>query len=69
MRKGRQMMRAVAVVKSHPGCSKKYVAEVISPCPQPNKNWALGYNPVNRAIQAGLIRVEQSGGRYRLYVD
>lgn len=67
-RLGRQMLRAAAIVASNPGCAKIDVARRISPHPIPQKNWALGYNPVNRAICAGLIRAERNGnGVYRLY--
>lgn len=55
MRIGNKMMAALYVVGQNPGCSKKYVAERISPCPVPSKNWAYGYNPVNRCIAAGLV--------------
>lgn len=67
-RNGRQMLRAASIVASNPGCSKIDVARRISPHPIPSKNWALGYEPVNRAIRAGLIRCERDGNAYRLYV-
>lgn len=67
---GPQMARAVAIVAANPGCTKMYVAECISPCPVPCQNWALGYEPVNRAIRAGLIRAESGkGNAYALYVE
>lgn len=62
------MQRAVYIVRNNPGCTKKFVAEIISPHPNPYMNWALGYNPVNRAIRAGLIRaVRVNSGKYALY--
>jgi len=42
------------------------VAEHISPHLIPSKNWAVGYNPVHRAIDAGLIDAYQRNGRYTL---
>lgn len=78
MRIGPQMSLAVNIVRNNPGCTKKYVAERISPCPDPSRNWAYGYNPVNRAIKAGLIRAEENGrsgpygswvSSYSLFVD
>lgn len=65
---GPQMARAVSIVAHHPGCSKKFVAERISPCPIPAQNWAYGYSPVNRAIRAGLIQTTYGAGRYSLTV-
>lgn len=64
---GRQMARAAALVASTPGCPKISVARQISPCPVPSGNWSYGYEPINRAIRAGLIRAEWSGRAYRLY--
>lgn len=66
---GPQMSRAVAIVAANPGCTKRFVAERITPHPIPSKNWALGYDPVNRAIKAGLIKATYSAGRYSLTVD
>ena len=65
---GPQMARAIAIVESNPGCSKKFVAERISPHPVPARNWALGYEPVNRAIKAGLIHAVRRSNRYELTV-
>jgi hypothetical protein len=64
---GPQMQRVIEIVRSNPGCSKKFVAERISPHPVPEKNWALGYAPVNRAIAAGLVAAERKGNTYNLY--
>lgn len=52
---GPKMAEAVRIVRENPGCTKKFVAERISPCPRPSQNWAYGYDPINRAIRAGLI--------------
>lgn len=53
---GPKMARAVDLVRANPGCSIKYVAERITPCVVASRNWAYGYNPVWRAIRAGLIQ-------------
>jgi hypothetical protein len=67
-RHGRQMLRAALFVASNPGCAKIDVARHISPHPIPCRNWSLGYEPVDRAIRAGLIRAERGrGNTYRLY--
>jgi len=63
---GKQMARAAEIVKTNPGCCIKFVAERISPCPEPSRNWAYGYEPVNRAIEAGLILARRDGARYVL---
>ena len=69
-RVGPQMQRAVEIVAANPGCHKILVARQITPCPVAEGNWAYGYNPINRAIKAGLIRAEQgSDGRYALYAE
>jgi len=60
------MARAAEIVRNNPGCSIKFVAERISPHPTPSRNWALGYNPVHRAIDAGLIDATFAYGRYSL---
>lgn len=64
---GPKMQLAVEIVRENPGCSKKFVAEIISPHPHPHKNWALGYDPVNRAIKRGLIKVFRYTHAYALY--
>ena len=73
---GPQMQYATTIVARNPGCSKKFVAEIISPLNDPRKNaqvdqnWKLGYDPVNRAIAAGLIRAEKlPSGTYRLFAS
>lgn len=67
---GYQMLNAISVVAEKPGCCKKYVAEIITPCPDPARNWAYGYGPVNRSIKANLIEARRTkkGGRYELYL-
>ena len=65
---GPQMRRVLAIVSANPGCSKKFVAERISPHPTPAKNWALGYAPVDRAIACGLIKALRGArNSYRLF--
>lgn len=69
MRIGKQMARAARIVADNPGCCIKFVAERISPHPVPSKNWAIGYAPVNRAIEAGLIVCSKGkGNAYSLTV-
>ena len=67
---GHRMAAVVEIVKANPGCCKKFVAERISPCSNPARNWAYGYEPVNRAIEAGLIiaTITVPGYRYSLVV-
>lgn len=65
---GPQMARAVRIVRDNPGCTKMDVALTLSPHPIPSKNWALGYEPINRAIRAGLIQATYNRGRYSLTV-
>lgn len=61
---GRQMARAIDYVRLHQGCTKLAVASVLNPRHPP-----YGYDPVNRAIEAGLIRAEHHVNHYALYVD
>lgn len=63
MKIGHRMQQAIEYVKTHPNCCKKHVAEWITPCRRPEQNWAYGYNPVNRAIAAGLINCEWKNGK------
>lgn len=63
---GPQMSRAAAIVAANPGCSKLYVAAQLHIACRQGRNNALGYEPVNRAIKAGLIRAEYRAGRYSL---
>ena len=67
---GPQMLAAVEIVRRNPGCSIKFVAERITPCHVPSQNWAYGYNPVNRAIEADLILARPGArkGTYALYL-
>lgn len=66
---GPRMKQAVAYVATHPHCSIIDVARHISPLhTQPERNWAYGYNPVHRAIAAGLIDAMRVGNRYYLTI-
>lgn len=65
---GPSMQAAVWHVQHNPGCTKMFVATRISPHPQPSRNWALGYDPINRAIRAGLLRAKRGARGYALYV-
>lgn len=64
---GRQMARAAAIVASNPGCSKLFVAVRLHVAAASGKNMALGYEPVNRAIKAGLITAKAGRSAYALY--
>lgn len=68
---GRQMRRAVEIVRNNPGCTKMFVAQRITRCPVPSSNWAYGYSPVDRAIKAGLLRATMGRTRnsYSLQVS
>ena len=63
MRIGPRMSRVVDVVRSNPGCAKIVPARAVAP----NGSLMYGYQSVNRAIRAGLIRSERKGNRYALY--
>ena len=60
------MLAAVSYVAAHPGCSKLECGTALLPHAV-GKNNAFVYGPVNRAIQAGLIRAERGGSRYALH--
>lgn len=65
---GPQMLSAVAFVAANPGCAILPVAKHLHVGARSGRNNALGYNPVHRAIKAGLIRAERSArGCYALY--
>lgn len=68
MRIGPQMSRAVAIVTANPGCNKFYVGSRLHVACRSRKNCAIGYEPVNRAIRAGLICAEYIRGHYSLSV-
>ncbi len=65
---GGQMARAAASVASNPGCSKLFVGSRLHIACAQGKNNALGYEPINRAIKAGLIVAKAGkGNSYALY--
>ncbi len=67
---GPKMRRAASIVRANPGCSKLFVAEQLHAAAWNGRNYALGYEPINRAIRAGLIRARQGkGNRYSLNVS
>ena len=67
---GPQMERAVEIVRSNPGCSKLFVAARLHIGAANGTNNALGYEPVNRAIRAGLIVAKAGrGNSYSLVVS
>jgi len=69
MRIGPQMQAAVAYVSRHPGCCIRDVASDIHIAARTGRNNALGYDPVHRAIKAGLITAIRAAGRYSLTVS
>lgn len=65
---GSQMRAAVSFVAANPGCAILPVAKALHIGARTGRNNALGYNPVHRAIKAGLIRAERGvGQRYALF--
>ncbi len=70
MRIGPRMQMAIDYVGRHDGCCKWDVAKAITPLSRYGLkcecNNALGYNPINRAIRAGLIRAKWDGHKYSL---
>jgi hypothetical protein len=65
---GYQMLSAVAFVATNPGCAILPVAKHLHIGAARGTNNALGYNPVHRAIDAGLIDATVCRGRYSLTV-
>jgi hypothetical protein len=66
---GPQMKAAVDYVAANPGCAIYPVACHLHRAARTGKNNALGYNPVHRAIKAGLIVSAWKGNRYSLTVS
>ena len=52
---GPQMLRAIEITKSNPGCTKLFIARQIAPH---GTGIQYGYNAINRAIKAGQIQVK-----------
>lgn len=65
---GRQMSRAVSIVAANPGCNKFFVAAQLHIGARLGTNCAYGYEPVNRAIRAGLIQTARNGNSYILTI-
>lgn len=67
---GPQMQAAVEFVRNNPGCAILPVAKHLHVAARNGKNNAFGYNPVHRAIRAGLIRKTPGArtGSYALFV-
>jgi len=63
---GPQMAYAASIVARNPGCNMNFVAKRLHVGASSGKNCALGYNPVHRAIKAGLI-VAKPGKDKRCY--
>lgn len=60
---GRRMQDVVAVVSRNPGCPKLLPARAVAP----NGSLYYGYQTVDRAIKAGLVKAESGkGGAYAL---
>lgn len=70
-RLGPRQTRALLFLRKHGGSSKIEVARYLYPGAA---NIAVGYQPVNRCIQMGLVRAEEArqtngnGLQYRLYL-
>lgn len=65
-RVGPKMQQAVDIVANNPGCCIRYVARRLHVAARSGMNNGLGYDPVHRAIKAGLISYAIVGGRYHL---
>jgi hypothetical protein len=61
------MKYAAEIVNNNPGCSIRFVAVRLHVGASSGRNNALGYNPVHRAIDAGLITAKYARGKYALY--
>lgn len=59
---GYQMRRAADLVTQNPGCNKFFVASRLHRACASGRNNKLGYDPINRAIEAGLIRATAGKG-------
>jgi len=60
---GPQMELAVSIVRANPGIVTYHVAKRLHRACANGKNNALGYNPIHRALKAGLI-VKRDGLLY-----
>jgi hypothetical protein len=60
---GPQMLRAVEIAARSPGCSILYIASRLHIAAENGRNNALGYNPVHRAVRAGLLHLGAAHGR------
>jgi hypothetical protein len=54
---GPKMQLAVSFVAENPGVSYRAAAHYVSPHPHPERNERLGYDIINRAVAAGLLRI------------
>lgn len=63
MRIGPKMALAVALVEQTPGKVMYYYAKQIHPACRNGRDNSLGYNPIHRAVKAGLI-VKREGRVY-----
>ncbi len=63
---GRAMARAVAYVETHPGCVMRDAARAVHVGAY-GRNNALGYDPIHRAIRAGVL-TRAPGPRRGTYV-
>ena len=55
MRIGHRMAKVAAYVTAHPGRPMRAAAHWVNPSPNPSRCEGHGYNPVHRALAAGLI--------------
>lgn len=66
---GPQMQRAIDIVAGNPGCTIRFVAKQLHIGAATGRANAYGYDPVNRAIQAGRITAKRGArNSYALFV-
>lgn len=58
---GPKMQEAVRIVTANPGKPMLHTAERLHRACAQRKNNAYGYNPIIRAVKAGLLRIESRG--------
>lgn len=64
------MAKAADIVSRNPKCCIYFVAKRLHVGARTGKNNALGYDPVHRAIRAGLIKAQKlQNGRYILTIS
>lgn len=66
MKIGHKMEAVEWFVRKNPGCTKLDAGRYAWGRPGAEGNMGFLYNPVDRAIRAGLIKAEWMGNRYSL---